>query len=327
MSGIDLARRFYEESVRPLLGDRPHAAALLGAGSEVLGFDDEVSTDHDFGPRVQIFLPPGTPELVADDRVEVTTTAGFFVARLGVDPAAGFGLEDWLVTPTQTLAELTAGAVFHDPAGELARRRAALAWYPDDVWRYVLAAGWLRVAQEEAFVARAGSTGDDLGSRVVAGRLVRELMRLAFLVERRWAPYPKWLGAAFARLALAADAAPMLAEALAAPGWRAREAALVAAASRIATATNELGLAEPVDPAPRPYYTRDIRVLGADRFVVALTTAIRDPAVGALLERHGGRRGGPVPALPGTIDQVTDSTDVLTCPARCRATALLLGAG
>lgn len=245
LSGIDLARRLYEQEVRPRLGARPHAAALLGAGSEVLGLDDEVSTDHDFGPRVQIFLAPGTraPELGADDRIDVTTAAGFFVALLGFDPVAGPSLEDWLVTPTQALATLTAGAVFHDPDGELSRRRTRLAWYPDDVWRYALAAGWLQVAQEEAFVARAGSTGDDLGSRVIAGRLVRELMRLAFLVERRWAPYPKWFGTAFARLRLAADIGPMLAEAVAAPDWRAREAALVTAASRIAAATNEIGRA------------------------------------------------------------------------------------
>ncbi|MEV4639973.1 DUF4037 domain-containing protein [Actinoplanes sp. NPDC049548] len=345
MSGTDLARRFYLAAVRPLLGARPHAAALLGDGSEVLGFDDDVSADHDFGPRLQVFLPPGVPEpdLGAlpetfegfpvrfpyggrmGHQVELTTVAGFCTTRLGVDPVDGLSLQDWLVTPTQTLAGLTGGAVFHDPDGELARRRTRLTWYPDDVWRYALAAGWLRVAQEEAFVARAGSTGDDLGSRVIAGRLVRELMRLAFLVERRWAPYPKWFGAAFARLDLAAGAGPLLAEALAAPDWRAREAALVTAASRIAAATNALGLATAVDPAPRPYYTRDIRVVGADRFVVALTAAIEDPPVRALLERLGVRRGGPIGSLPGTIDQVSDSTDVLTEPGRCRAAAPLLG--
>jgi hypothetical protein len=56
VSGLDLSRRFYEQAVRPLVSGVPHSAALLGEGSEVLGFDDEVSTDHDFGPRV-----PSTP--------------------------------------------------------------------------------------------------------------------------------------------------------------------------------------------------------------------------------------------------------------------------
>ncbi|UQU61478.1 DUF4037 domain-containing protein [Couchioplanes caeruleus] len=336
MPGLDLSRRFYEQAVRPLLGDIPHAAALLGPGSEVLGLDDHVSPDHDFGPRVQLFLPPAAvaPDLSGlparfdghhGHRVEVTTAAAYFTARLGADPAAGLTTADWLLTPTQVLATLTAGAVFHDPDGELARRRAALSWYPRDIWRYALAAAWLRVAQEEAFPSRAGAAGDDLGSRVVTARLVRELMRLAFLVERRWAPYAKWLGTAFTRLDLAAHAGPPLAAALSATGWRDREDALVRAANVLAAATNDLGLAPAVDPAPRRYFTRDIRVLGADRFVTALTSAVEDAEVRALLGRLGGRRGGPVGTLPGTIDQAVDSTEILTDPARCRRAAAVLG--
>ncbi|MFI7544030.1 DUF4037 domain-containing protein [Actinoplanes sp. NPDC049599] len=349
MTGIALSRRFYHRAVRPLLGGRPHAAALLGEGSEVLGFDDGVSTDHDFGPRVQVFLPPGAAALslaglpatfeghptvygVTDrlggapgHQVEVTTAGAFFTRRLGVDPAVGMGLADWLLTPTQTLATLTAGAVFHDPDGELARRRDALRWYPDDVWRYALAAGWLRVAQEEAFVGRAGAAGDDLGSRLVAARLVRELVRLAYLLERRWAPYPKWLGRGFAELGLSAVAGPALAAATAAADWREREDALVTAAGMLAAATNDRGLAAPVDPAPRAYHTRDIRVVGADRLTVALTAAITDPGLRALVDRLGGRRGGPIGTLPGTIDQVTDSTEILLSPGRCRSAAPLLG--
>jgi hypothetical protein len=349
--GIELSRRYYAGVVGPLLGAVPHSAALLGSGSEVLGFDDEVSSDHDFGPRLQVFLPAGAtePDLTAlprtfegfptvfaySDRwggepapqVEVTTAGDFFTTRLGVDPADGMGWADWLLTPTQVLAGLTGGAVFHDPDGELARRRSALQWYPADVWRYALAAGWLRVAQEEAFVGRAGAAGDDLGSRLVAARLVRELVRLAFLVERCWAPYAKWLGSAFSGLKLAQPAGPPLAAALAATGWREREDALVEAAGVVAAATNELGLAEPVDPAPRGYFTRDIRVVGADRFTVALTASITDPPVRALVDRLGGRRGGPIGTLPGTIDQVTDSTEILCRPARCRSAAPLLGVG
>ncbi|WP_246595358.1 DUF4037 domain-containing protein [Actinoplanes auranticolor] len=349
MTGIALSHRFYDQAVRPLLGGRPHAAALLGEGSEVLGLDDTVSTDHDFGPRVQVFLPDGAapPSFAAlpdtfeghptvfatTDRndgepghqVEVTSAAAFFTRRLGVDPAGGLALADWLLTPTQTLATLTAGAVFHDPDGELTRRREALRWYPADVWRYALAAGWLRVAQEEAFVGRAGAVGDDLGSRLVAARLARELVRLAFLIERRWAPYPKWLGSSFARLDLAATAGPALAAATAAAHWRDREAALVEAAGVLVTATNNLGLAAPVDPAPRTYHTRDIRVLSADRLTVALAAAITDPGTRALVDRLGGRQGGPIATLPGTIDQVTDSTEILGDPARCRRAGPLLG--
>jgi Domain of unknown function (DUF4037) len=312
VNGIELARRYYDTEVAPGLAGVPHAAALLGDGSEILGYDDQVSTDHDFGPRVQIFFP---------DR---DTVGDFFAARLGFDPGRGVGVEDWLLSPTQVLAGLTRGAVFHDPRGELARYRSALAWYPDDVWRYALAAGWLKVAQEEPFVGRTGSTGDDLGSRLVAARLARELVRLAFLVERRWAPYAKWLGRAFAELTLAAEVGPLLTNALTAAGWREREAGIGAAGGLLAAATNDLRLCPPVDPATRRFHTRDIRVLDAERFTVALTGAITDPVLRTLMDRVG-RRAGTVARLPGTVDQAVDSTDVLTRPARFRAAAPMLG--
>ena len=58
--GIKLCEQFYTEAVRPILiGNLPglkHAAALIDSGSEVLGFDDKVSTDHHWGPRIQLFV-------------------------------------------------------------------------------------------------------------------------------------------------------------------------------------------------------------------------------------------------------------------------------
>jgi hypothetical protein len=324
VNGIDLARRFYHRDVAPGLTGVPHAAALLGAGSEVLGFDDEVSTDHDFGPRVQIFLPGDPAAVPPAPGVHVDTVAGFFTARLGVDPGAGMTVADWLLTPTQVLASLTRGAVFHDPYGELRRYRRALAWYPDDVWRYALAAGWLKVGQEEAFLGRTAATGDDLGSRIIAARLARELIRLTFLVERTWAPYTKWLGRAFAGLALADRLDPLLRAAVRADDRHVREDAIVSAAAVVAAATNDLRLCPPVDPSPRRFHTRDIRVLGAERLTVALTAPITDPQLRALLARVGVRHG-TVGVLPGTIDQAVDSTDVLSGPARFRRAAPMLG--
>jgi catechol 2,3-dioxygenase-like lactoylglutathione lyase family enzyme len=353
MSGRSLAQRYYEQIVRPILDGTPHSAALLGDGSEVLGLDDDVSTDHDFGPRVQLFLAPEIDRAPLDaalrslpehfegfpvghrcadqdggwmnDAVMVTSAEAFFAERLGTDPADGMTLEDWLTTPTQRLATLVDGVVFHDPDGMLAARRTVLQWYPQDVWRYVLASAWLRVSQEEAFIGRAGSVNDDLGSALVASRVARDLVKLAFLIERRWAPYSKWLGTAFSRLTLAPIVGPYLYEALQAASWREREAALCAAQRELAVATNRLRLAEEVDPEPRQFYDRDIRVLGGDRFTAALANAIVDPEVTALIERLGRRQHEPVLALPGAIDQAVDSVDILTSPDRCRSAASLLG--
>ncbi len=58
--GLDLAGHFYLEAVKPILDERfPHlkySAALIGSGSEVLGFDNKMSSDHHWGPRLMIFL-------------------------------------------------------------------------------------------------------------------------------------------------------------------------------------------------------------------------------------------------------------------------------
>ena len=58
--GLELSRRFFEEAVEPILETEfpglRFAAALVGSGSEVLGFDTEMSSDHHWGPRVMLFL-------------------------------------------------------------------------------------------------------------------------------------------------------------------------------------------------------------------------------------------------------------------------------
>jgi hypothetical protein len=54
--GKELARAYYEEVVADLAGENEHSAALLGSGSDVLGFDTERSTDHAWGPRLQVFV-------------------------------------------------------------------------------------------------------------------------------------------------------------------------------------------------------------------------------------------------------------------------------
>lgn len=63
--------------------------------------------------------------------------------------------------------------------------------YPHDVWLHATAVLWQRVGTEEHLCGRTGLVGDELGSMLIAGRLVRDLMRLAFFMEREYPPYPK----------------------------------------------------------------------------------------------------------------------------------------
>ncbi len=328
--GRELSAAFHAEVVAPLLRGVRHAAALVGRGSDVLGLDDITSTDHLWCPRMHVFvdadaveraqaaidagLPAtfrGVPVASGSDRVptrhhvHATTLAAWLRGHLGTDPRAGPATVDWLTIPQQLLLEVTAGTVFADPDGELAAVRRTLAWFPPAVHRYLLACQWVRIAQEEAFVGRTAQVGDELGSRVVTARLVRELMRLGFLLDRRYWPYTKWFGSAFGRLPIAAGLAPPLECALTAQDFPAREAALVAAYGVVAEAHNAAGLTEPVDGAARPFHDRPFHVLGADRFAAACRAVVDDPWLAGL------------PSI-GSVDQVADSTDVLSRAGRAR---------
>ena len=234
--------------------------------------------------------------------VETLLLGDYVRAELGVDPLQGFGVADWLATPTQRLLEFTSGEVFSDSVGELTALRDKLSWYPHDVWLLVMAGQWRRVAQLEHFVGRTGSRADDLGSRVIAASLVRDLMRLALLQDRRYPPYWKWLGPAYAELGRPEEEA--FARTLAAGDWQARESGLVEAYEAVARRHNELDVTEPVDPTVRAFWGRPFRVLFADRFVDSLRAAITDPAV-----RGIDHEAGPVDAL-------SDNTDFLDLP-RC----------
>jgi hypothetical protein len=332
--GLQLAGAFYAEVVRPLMDEAfpqvRYAATLLGPGSEVLGFDSGRSTDHDWGPRLQVLLADGeTRALCAEitamfsrrlpaafrgyptafavtrepggpprHRIEVADLSWWLRRQLGFDPRQPVTPADWLAVPTQLLAEIAAGAVFHDGPGELSRARDRLAWYPQDVWLYVLACQWQRIAQEEAFPGRCAEAGDELGSAIVTARLARDLMRLCLLMRRRYPPYSKWLGTAFARLPEAPAITPSLAAAVAATSWRAREQHLVQACSAAAAMHNDMGITERLDSRPRPFWDRPYQVLGAGRFTTALLAAIADPDV---------RRLPPL----GAVDQFVDSSDAL----------------
>ena len=247
----------------------------------------------------------GWDDVAAEHRVRVSDLGSWLVAQLGHDPRGGIDALDWLVMPQQLLLGVVRGAVFHDGLGELRRVREQLAWYPDDVWRWMVACQWQRVAQEEAFVGRAAEVGDELGSRLVAARQVHELMRLWFLLHRRYWPYMKWFGSAFAQLPGAAELAGCLDRVLLATDWPARERSLVAAYEFVARGHNDAGIAEWVDPTVRPFFGRGFLVLMSDRFVDACLARVTDPWLRAL-------------PLVGSVDQLVDSTDLLSVAARAR---------
>ena len=260
-----------------------------------------------------VFLAPATRRPI-NHMVFVTSVRSFCQSYLGVLPVEG-GLSpaEWLVMPEQHLRTIVSGGVWYDGTGELTSLRELVRWYPADVWRYVLAAQWRRIEQEEAFPGRCAEVGDELGSRVVAARLVREVMHLAFLLEQHYMPYSKWLGTAFAQLACAAELAPHLEAALGAGDWPDRERSLCSAYEVGARMQNALHLAELVPDKVSPFYGRPFLVIHGDRFASALERSITDEAVKRL------------PNHLGNTTQWVDSTDVLAYPSWSARLASLYG--
>jgi hypothetical protein len=355
--GLALAGLYYEETVRPILQagfpDLVHSAGLIGPGSEVLGFDTEMSTDHNWGLQVQLYLSPedyarlagdlretlgqqlphtfrGYPthfERVPDEpdtvvprqtgtrpinhRVHTVVLHDFVRRYTGIELEREVSLLDWLTVPEQKLRSLVAGAVYHDGLHVLEPMRRKLAYYPHDVWLYLLSAQWQRIGQEEPFVGRAGIVGDEVGSAVIASRLVRDLQRLCLLVERQYAPYPKWFGSAFAQLNCAGRLTPILEAVQRSTGWADREEHLCAAYEIVAAQHNDLGITEPVPATVSPFHGRPFRVIQGEAIARTIWEAIEDEQVRAL------------PYGLGKVDQFIDSTDVLSSTERYRQLAAL----
>jgi len=217
---------------------------------------------------------------------------------LGVDFDAPLTVVDWLTLPEQRLREVTGGRIYHSGLGDLDAMRRKFTYYPHEVWLYLLACQWMRINQEEPFVGRTGDVGDELGSQVLAGRLVHDVMKLCFLIEKQYAPYPKWFGTGFSRLQCAAQIGPLVQQALLAATWREREKYLSAVYEHIAAMHNALGITEPLPTTVTKFYERPYLVIHANRFYEAIYAVITDEDVIRLPKTIGG------------IDQYVNSTDI-----------------
>lgn len=325
--GVALAREYWSRVVRPLLDealpDAPRAAARIGSGSDVLGLDDEMSRDHDWGLRLQLLVPPeyvveveellvaqlpaefgGYPARFpftgrqhAQLAVDVTTMDELIATGIGFDPRSGGTIDDWLSLTGQAVLEVTAGAVFEDTEGDLTALRAALGWYPDDVWSYVVASDWERIDQELPLMGRAGDRGDDLGSRVIAARLVDVAVHLGFLLCRQWAPFSKWRGTLFSRLPLPSDVGQFLRAVLTEDHWKERGERLAAALDVLAEVQRGAGLPAPARPCV-PFWDRPYLHLDPD-LVPGIIAGVASLDVRAL------------PVGLGSIEQRSDNVDLL----------------
>ena len=235
---------------------------------------------------------------VVDGPARITTVRAWVEERLRADPRGPLTAAQWLSFPTPVLRAIATGPVDSDATGELTDVRRRLAWYPEDVWRYALAAGWTRLGEGERSMPAAGRAGDELGSAVIGARLARDAMLLALLLERVWAPEPLGLGGVFAGLAAAAALTPLLAELLAAWTWPERQDAYAGVAEALLARQAGLELTDPLPPRAELLPDGPFWGIHGDRVAAALLHRVTDRDVARLSGR---------PVL-GAVGQWTDGT-------------------
>ena len=225
MNGIELARAYYESYGKPMLESFPEilpyaAVGVAGSGSEWLGYDDETSTDHDFGPGFMIFLPgeevvsrrqefllerayAALPEEfsgfkreklspVGGNRFGVRRSADFFRSTVGNEDGR-LSTDAFLSIPEQYLLEATNGAVFYDGDGSFTKIREALRCLPDGVRLKKLAGEWVRLGQAAPYnFERCISHGETGAAELALTEFAEASMHIAFLLNRRYMPFYKW---------------------------------------------------------------------------------------------------------------------------------------
>jgi hypothetical protein len=167
------------------------------------------------------------------------TVKSFFEKFLGFDPRQRVSYADWLTFPQQALLEVTAGEIYFDQIG-LGETVNKFKYFPDEVWMYIYAHQWGYIGDEEMYMGRSGEIGDELGSNVIATRMVNNIMKLCFLLEKKYFPYSKWLGTAFVRLQIANELTYPLFNVVTAKKWEEREEYMGQVYEIIAKKHNEL---------------------------------------------------------------------------------------
>ena len=225
MTGLELCRKYYEQVGRPMLEEKfsdylPRiAAGLVGEGSDCLGFDDEISRDHDFGPGFCIWLCKEDYDKIGAEmqrsynalpkefmgfaarktsdrgngRVGVIEISSFYRQFIGNEQPPK-DMMRWLYLPEQKITAATSGQVFEDNLGEFSSiRNALLNYYPEDVRIKKIAARAAAMAQSGQYnYARCMRRGDVVAANIAVGEFVKASLSMLYLLNKKYSPYYKW---------------------------------------------------------------------------------------------------------------------------------------
>ena len=225
ISGLDLSEAYYNEYGRSMIEEgfpeyqRYMAVGLVGEGSDCLGFDDDKSESHDFGPGFCIWLPDEIDQSIGwklrdayeklprtflgkhrmetaegRGRVGVFSIEEFYRKYIGCRDIPGTAVE-WLLVPETSFATATSGRVFEDHLGEFTRiRQGLLEFYPRDILLKKLAARMAMMSQSGQYnYERCMKRNDYAAAYLCCGEFIRNTVSLVYLLNGRYMPFYKWM--------------------------------------------------------------------------------------------------------------------------------------
>ncbi|MBQ7534404.1 MAG: DUF4037 domain-containing protein [Stomatobaculum sp.] len=242
MKGLELSEHYYFELVEPAIREScpealPHlAAGLAGEGSDCFGFDDEVSKDHDWGPRVCLWLPDAayerffpvlsavlsslpdtfrgevfslrTPE--AAGRQGVLRIGDFYSVFTG-SPEGPRSWRDWLSLPESHLAACSNGKVFYDGPGRFSLiRHHIMNGCPEDVRKKRLAARIALMAHSGQYnYSRCLKHGEPVAAFLSLSEFLQHGLAAVYYLNRRFMPFYKWAHRGLRELPLLSETADL----------------------------------------------------------------------------------------------------------------------
>jgi len=227
------SKNLYEEYGKAMLHEKfadyegRIAVGLVGEGSDCFGFDDMISTDHDYEPGFCMWLTQSDYELIGgalqaeyekliqrhckengrnlflQGRRGVFSVNGFYNRMLGTEIDFETIVQEGMLfkaaIPYENIAEsaLAAavnGEVFADKAGWFTGVRECLKrYYPKDLWCRKLAQGLHDFSQYgQSNYARMMARKDYVTARICLGKAVEAAMDIVYLLCGEYAPYYKW---------------------------------------------------------------------------------------------------------------------------------------
>lgn len=225
MKGLELSEKYYNAYGKAMIEKIPGlseraAVGLVGQGSECLGYDDEISKDHDYGPSFCVWLTKEDYEQYGDilskeyeklptdfesvqgrkvsahggGRVGILSIADFYYSLIGYESTPETNKE-WMWIPESRLCMATNGKVFTDPLGEFgATRNKLLSFYPEDVRTKKIAARAATMSQSGQYnYARAMMRGEYVTANLALSEFIKNTISMVYLLNRKYMPFYKWM--------------------------------------------------------------------------------------------------------------------------------------